>query len=223
MATDEVIAKLVRDLQPVRPLPLPHVRLARWGLVVVATIAAVAAGIGPRADLQASMATLPFQVHSILLLVVALSSAIAAFAIAIPGEWVEPWRRLAPAAAGLALVTWLVGELWVFAASGESLWPGIEGVGCVAKAFTFAVTPGLALTLMLGRGLPSDTRTMMLFAGLAVGAVGALGVELTCPMTSPSHLLVWHGGPVVAAALAAWLIGRTILDNVMPAVLRIRS
>ncbi|MEO7133192.1 MAG: NrsF family protein [Vicinamibacterales bacterium] len=217
-----MIATLVRDLQPVRPLPLPQVRLAQWGLVVVATMAVVTAWIGPRADLQASLATLPLHAHFGLLVVVAVSSAIAALAMAIPGERVQPWRRRAPVVAGLAWATWLFVELWVFAANGKSLSPGVEGVGCVAKAFTFAVTPGIALTLMLGRGLASDTRTMMVFAGLATAAVGALGVELTCPMTSPSHVLVWHGGPVVVAAMAAWVIGRAMLEKVTLVRLRPR-
>lgn len=216
MATDEVISNLVRDLRPVHPLPVPQARLTQWGLVVVATMAVVTAGLGARADLLASLVTLRFHAHSILLLMVALSSAIAALAMAIPGESVQSWRRWAPVAAVVAWAAWLFGELWVSAANGAGLWPGVEGVGCVAKAFTFAVAPGIALTLMIGRGLPSDTRTTMAFAGLAVAAVGALGVELTCPITSPSHLLVWHAGPVMAAVLAAWVFGRTMFDRFTP-------
>ena len=217
MATDEVIANLVRDLQPVQPLPVPQVRLAQWGLVVVATMALVTAGIGPRADLPARLATLSFPAHSLLLLLVAISSAIAALAMAIPGERVQPWRRWAPVAAGLAWAACLFGELW-FAANGEGLWPGIEGVGCVAKAFAFGVTPGMALMIMIGRSAPGDVPATMVFAGLAAAAVGALGVELTCPMTSPGHLLIWHAGPVVAAALAARVSGRAIFERVALAV-----
>ena len=223
MATDEMIASLVRDLQPVKPLPVPHVRLAQWGLVAVATTAAVTAGIGPRADLLASLTTVPFQAHALLLLLLALSSAIAALAMAIPGERVQLWRRWAPVAAGLAWAAWLGAELLVVAVNGQGLWPGTEGIGCVAKAFAFGVTPGIALTIMLGRGLPGDTRATMVFAGLATAAVGAFGVELTCPLTSPSHLLVWHGGPVVAAALAAWVVGRTIFTVATGAVAEIRG
>ena len=61
MATDDVIANLVRDLQPVRPLPLPRVRFAQWGLVAVPVMAIVMAAIGPRIDLVAAAATWSFQ------------------------------------------------------------------------------------------------------------------------------------------------------------------
>lgn len=210
MATDEVIANLVRDLRPVRPLPVPQVRLVQWGLVAVTTMVIVTAGLGPRANLLDSLATVPFHAHSILLGLVALSSAIAALAMAIPGEPVQPWRRWAPVVAGLSWAAVLLGELWVFAVRGQSSWPGMEGVGCVAKAFAFSVTPGLALMLMIGRSAPGDVRATMFFAGLAATAVGALGVELTCPLTSPSHLVVWHAAPVAAVVIAAYGFGRVV-------------
>ena len=53
----------------------------------------------------------------------------------------------------------------------------------------------------------------MIFAGLAAAAVGALGVELTCPMTSPTHLLLWHAGPVAAAVVLAAVWGRTVFHR----------
>lgn len=213
MATNDVISKLVRDLEPVSPLALPRVRLTRWGLIVVPAAALVVAAIGPRADLFAAAATLSFQAHFALLMLAAVTSAIAALAMAMPGEPIGQWRRVAPVAAVLAWAAWLSGELLVSAASGQVIWPVAAGWGCVAKSFAFGVTPAIVLTMMLGRGAPEDGRRTMIFAGLAAAAVGALGVELTCPMTSPTHLLLWHAGPVAAAVVLAAVWGRTVLHR----------
>ncbi len=223
MATNDLISNLVRDLRPVQPLPLPQVRLAQWGLVAVPATAIVMAAIGPRVDLPAAAATLSFQAHSALLLMAAATSAVAALALAVPGEQVGHWRRFAPVAAALAWGAWLSGELLVFAASGQEIWPIASGVGCVAKAFAFGVTPGVVLTIMLGRGAPGDARATMVFAGLAAAAVGALGVELTCPLTSPTHLLLWHAGPVVAAVMVAAAFGRTMFDRLTSVLSRTRG
>lgn len=218
MATDELIANLVRDLEPVRPLPLPRVRFANWGLIVGTTAAVVMAAIGPRSNLGASLSTLTFQAHVWLLFVCAVTAAAAALVLVVPGERMTRWRRVAPMAAGLVWMLWLLGELWVFAANGNELTPGVAGVACVAKALAFAVVPWIGLMIMLGRGAPGDIGTTMAFAGLAAAAVGALGVELTCPLTSPSHLLAWHVTPVIAAVVTNVVLGRAMFTRIAGAV-----
>ena len=214
MATDELIASLVRDLKPVRPLALPRARFADWGLIVGVTAAIVAAAIGLRLNFWASLSTIAFQAHIWLLAVCAATAAGAALMLAVPGERVSWWRRLAPVTAGSAWLFWLFVELRIYAMSGAGLEPGWSGVACVAKAVAFSGTPGIALMIMLGRGAPPDARATLAFGGLAAAAVGALGVELTCPLTSPSHLLVWHAGPVVAAVIASQLLGRAMLNAI---------
>lgn len=213
MAIDDVIANLVRDLKPVRPLRLPRERLASWALVVALTLTIVAAVIGLRVNIRTSLWTMAFQAHSLLLVLCAASAAAAALMLIVPGELVSWWRRLAPVAAGTSWVIWLVCEVWLLVMSGEAASPGWTGAACVAKAVAFSVAPGVALAIMLGRGAPGDARSMMAFAGLAIAAVGALGVELTCPLTNPSHLLAWHAGPVVTAVAASWLFGRAMFDR----------
>lgn len=207
MATNDVIDALVRDLEPVSPLSLPRVRLRRWLMASVAVGAASVAVIGRRGDLATTVFAQPFQAHVAFLVLAAVSSAAAAMALAIPGEPVGMWRRAAPAVALSAWLAWLAGELMPLAAAGEAAWPA-AGWGCVAKAFAIAATPGLILAIMVGRGAPIDVRATVTFAALAAAAVGALGVELTCPLDGPMHLMLWHAGPVMVVVLLAALFGR---------------
>jgi hypothetical protein len=207
MATNDLINALVRDLEPVSPLPLPRVRLWRWMLASVAVSAAAVAVLGRRGDLATTLFAQTFQAHVAFLVLAAVSSAAAALALAIPGEPVGAWRRAAPPVALGAWLAWLAGELMPLVAAGASAWP-VAGWGCVAKAFAIGTTPGLMLAVMVGRGAPADVRATVTFAALAAAAVGALGVELTCPLDGPMHLLLWHAGPVMAAVLLAALFGR---------------
>ncbi|MDP3717414.1 MAG: NrsF family protein [Acidobacteriota bacterium] len=209
MATNDVIDALVRDLEPVSPLPLPSVRLRRWLMASVAVGAASVAVLGRRGDLATSVFAQPFQAHVALLVLAAVSSAAAALALAIPGEPVDRWRRAAPAIALGAWLAWLAGELMPLAAAGGAAWPE-AGWGCVAKAFAIGATPGLLLAIMVGRSAPGDVRATVTFAALAAAAVGALGVELTCPLDGPMHLLLWHAGPVMAVVLSAAVFGRAM-------------
>ena len=61
---------------------------------------------------------------------------------------------------------------------------------------------------MVGRGAPGDVRGTVTFAALAAAVAGALGVELTCPLNGPMHLLLWHAGPVMVVVLLAAMFGR---------------
>lgn len=207
MATNDVIDALVRDLRPVSPLPLPPVRLRRWLMASAALGAATVAMIGRRGDLAAAMFSQPFQAHVAFLVLAAVSSAAASLALAIPGEPVRGWHRAAPAVALGVWLAWLAGELMPLAAAGAAAWPA-AGWGCVAKTFAIGATPGLILAIMIGRGAPGDVRATVTFAALAAAAVGALGVELTCPLNGPMHLLLWHAGPVMVIVLLAALFGR---------------
>ena len=207
MATNDLIDSLVRDLEPVSPLPLPAIRLGRWAAASVALVAASVAVLGRRGDFGTAVFTQPFQAHVLFLILAAVSSAGAALALAIPGEPLRSWRRAAPALALGAWVAWLAGELMPLAATGGAAWP-VAGWGCVAKAFAIGVTPGLAMAVMVGRAAPGDVRGTVTFAALAAAAVGALGVELTCPLNGPMHLLLWHAGPVLVVVLLAARFGR---------------
>lgn len=207
MATDDLIDSLVRDLEPVSPLPLPVVRLWRWSAAAVAVVAVAVAVLGRRGDLGTALFTMPFQAHALFLILAAISSAGAALALAIPGEPVSAWRRAAPPLALGAWLAWLAGELIPVAAAGGATWPD-AGWGCVAKAFAIGVTPGLLMAVMVGRAAPGDARSTVTFAALAAAAVGALGVEMTCPLDGAMHLLLWHAGPVMVVVLLAALFGR---------------
>lgn len=215
MATSDVVDSLVRELEPVSPLAVPRVRLWRWLAVSAAVAAATVAVLGRRGDLGVALFTKPFQAHALFLILAAISSAAAALALAIPGEAVQSWRRAAPTLALGAWVAWLAGELMPLAANGGAPWPA-TGWGCVGKAFVIGATPGLLLAIMVGRGAPGDVRGTVTFAALAAAAVGALGVELTCPLTSPMHLLLWHAGPVMVVVLLAAFFGRAVFAALAP-------
>jgi hypothetical protein len=184
-------------------------------MVSAAVGAATVAVSGRRGDLATAAFAQPFQAHVAFLIVAAVSSAAAALALAIPGEPVRWWRRAAPAVALGAWLAWLAGELMPLAAAGGAHWPE-AGWGCVGKAFAIGITPGLLLAIMVGRSAPGDVRGTVTFAAMAAAAVGALGVELTCPLNGPMHLLLWHAGPVMVVVLLAALFGRAAFAAFAP-------
>lgn len=215
MKNDELIGALVRDLAPVTPLPLPVARATAWAAAACALGGVVVTTLGLRSDLRHAAATPAFQAHLALLLVATFSAAGVALVLAMPGERLSGWLRLTPLAAVAAWLAWLGAELGIVALWHPSTPLAVDaGWGCIGKALAVGLAPGVVLTVMIGRGAPMDMRRAAMFAGLAAAGVGALGVELACPKTSPMHLLVWHAGPALALVLAATLFGGSMLSAV---------
>jgi hypothetical protein len=203
MATNELISELVRDLRPVQPLPVPPVRTAWWILVAAASATAAVAALGVRPDLSPAAMTMAFQAHVFLLAGAAAGSAASALSLAVPGERRSRWLRSMPVVAVLGWIGWLIAELVSHAAADGQLRPIGPGWGCVAKAFAAALIPGGVLAVMVARAAPLEWRSPVALAALAGAAVGALGVEVTCPLNNPMHLLIWHAAPVLVTVLAA--------------------
>ena len=96
MRTDELIVQLARAAGPVRPLPGPSVRLARWTAAAVPMTALGVIVIGPRADVLTAIHQPTF---------VGLAAATLGHGPALGGRRVRaerPGRRALAAAAGRA-------------------------------------------------------------------------------------------------------------------------
>lgn len=211
MATSDVIAGLVRSLQPVTPLAVPSRRFTRWAASAAVVAVAVVLALGPRPDLLLQLTSLTFMTHVALLMLAAGGSAWAALVLAAPGERFRFVRRAMPVGAAAAWVAWLCVELISQASGGGRVWPVVGGWGCVAEAFAVGAVPGVIILRMVGRGAPTELRPAMTLAVLAGCATGALGVEATCPVGHPLHVLIWHAGPLVIAVAAAALFSPALL------------
>jgi len=85
MSHEELIVTLASEARPVRPLPAPTVRLARW---VLATLVAVCIGValrGLRANWATAFGAPSFVITNLLILVVALLAGWAALSLSVPG------------------------------------------------------------------------------------------------------------------------------------------
>jgi hypothetical protein len=208
MTVDDVIPRLVRDLKPVTPLSLPATRAWRWGVLAAVSGALVVGATGVRPDLARVGTSLTFQAHAVLVLLATSMAALAALALSVPGERLHPRRLWTPLLAAAVWVALLSADIGLAMAGGDMKALSVDfGWGCVAKALTLEVLPGVVLFTMIGRAAALDVRRTLLFAGLATAGIGALGVQFTCPKTATMHLIVWHAGPVLALTATAALAG----------------
>jgi len=203
-----IVARLLGELTPVRPLWPPWMRLACW-LVLAFGVVALAAAVGLRDDLGVEMERPRYFFDLAILLAGAGLAATLALLAAVPGR--IGGRRARDLSIGLlvlALAAAFLGDLPSAVAPRSSLLTSLRCVACVAA---FGFVPWIALHRAAGRAAPIDGNVTALCVGAAAFLVGAAAVRVACPYDDVPHLLLWHGLPVVLWAVVATVLGGALL------------
>lgn len=210
METDELIQCLVRHARSTQSLPAPLWRTVEWLAIALPAVAVVVALEGPRDDLAEKLADIRFLAEQAAALASAATAAAAAFTMVIPGQN----RRLAflplvPIAVWLGSLGQRSLDTWL--ANGDAFDLTVDW-GCVLGIITASAVPGLAMTMMLRRGVPLAPHLTMLLGAFASLAVGNVGLRLCHPQDAGLIVLVWQFGSVMLlSTLAAWA-GRRVLN-----------
>ncbi len=207
-ANDTVLARLVADLRPVRPLHLRR-RLLGW-LFLQGLILAVVASQALRPDIAAALHGPAFVIELAVLLSAGGVSAWLAVRTAFPAR--SPSWRLVGAALALAGV-----GLILFAAHsrGPDMPAGAFAAGarCLTMTVTLAALPWLVLVALLVRGAPVAPARAGALAGAASLLFAAAGARVACALDDPVHLMVWHGLPVVLGVGLSGVLGAAWLGR----------
>lgn len=211
MRTDELIRQLATDVTPVRPLaPLP-LRLLGWATVAAVSFGVVLLLMGVRRELGDALDRADFAFEAALLILTAISAAVGALVVSVPGAERSVVVRWLPLGAGLACLVWAAGELAFASATGAPTGRLTFAWNCIYKTASIAVVPSVAMFALLRRAAPLHGAWAGLLALLATAAVGVLGANIICPIDRPLHMLLWHVAPLMAfgglgAALGTWLL-----------------
>jgi hypothetical protein len=203
MTRDQLVRALVAELAPVRRLPRPSIRAARWAGLAALSVALGAWLLGLRPDLLHKLSEPAYLAQTAALIAIAGAAATAAFRLAVPGA-----ARAAPVVPVLAGLTWLV---VVARRSGldddAAALAWRTGLPCVARVVGLASAPAAAVIVLLRRAAPHDRRWIGGLALLAAAALAALGTQAVCARDQAAHVLAWHVIPVAAIALAGLAAG----------------
>ncbi|WP_296677940.1 NrsF family protein [Novosphingobium sp.] len=207
---DTLIAALVDDLRPAAPLYQSR-GMAYAVLALLAGAALVTGILGMRPDFAAGRpAALPVIAAGIFL-VLALSSASAAIAMARPAVgarrdgwgWTALMAAVLPAGAlFLAVQDGMSGLVQAFAPA---------GLYCLALGSAASVLSAAALIIWLRRGAPSSPPRAGLLVGVAAGSAGVFATSLWCQHDGLPHIGIWHGLTVIVGGIA----GRTLLPRLL--------
>lgn len=208
--TEDLIAALARDAQPVRPLASPWRRLLAWLAISLPWVIAVVAVISPREDLADKLSDPRWVLEQLATLATALTAAVAAFCAGVPGR--ARWERILPLPP-FAFWVGLLGlgcvQAWLVAGpKGLTLYPDWV---CFPGIVLVGAVPAVAMALMLRRGAPVAPVVSTALGALAAAALADFGLRLFHPQDASLMVLVWQVGSVVILTIAGGLVGPTIV------------
>lgn len=197
---EEFLGELVADCQPVCRMKPLWLRLLIWIGLAVIGIGVLGTFLGWRGDLLMKFRSTYFVAELIVLFLLSFWAAYAAFKVCVPGQrcrgvyfWVIP------------LVVWLVmvlvsflpelAEHGVFAVIGNSHFLCVRGI------LILAVIPFLASFFLVRFGAVVYPKYSGYMVALSAAAMGALGLQMLCPIDDVGHYLVWHMSPVFGIAV----------------------
>ena len=212
MRTDELIVQLARAAGPVRPLPGPSVRLARWTAAAVSMTALGVIVIGPRADVLTAIYQPTFVALAVATLGTALLSAAGAFVLSVPGIERSPLQRAVPLLAGGVWALVLVVLLTTGGDPVQRILALPFHWACVIEIVGLSIVPSWVLFVMLRRAAPLRRAWSAAFATLAAVALAAVATQVICPLDDPAHQLVGHLLPVALLSLSGTIVGRRWLN-----------
>ena len=194
-----------RAVRPLRPAWVRALWVALWAALALAVLPVV---IGFRADI----ASLGFALSwgaAVFECVAGLGLVVLALREAVPGSGVTLPIGSAALTAGIAVQVVVAVLSWLHRGMPGGLFPP-EGAHCFPMESTLAL-PALALTMVLvGRAYAVRPRWAGLLGGAGAGLLTDGVWHLICPYADLSHVLVWHGGAVLALAAFGWLAGSVV-------------
>ncbi|GIQ78695.1 NrsF family protein [Bradyrhizobium sp. RD5-C2] len=211
MKTDELIAALSNNVEPVDRRLVGRTVAIALGLGLVAALGLVFAGLGVRADLATPRA------------VIFLSLKLA-FALGTVGAASVYLTRLARPAGerkiSLGLAALPFGVIMLLAAislgrAPSSHWDrmvmGDQWLECLISVPIIAIVPFAVVIWAVRKAAPTNLVQAGAFAGLVAGGVSAVGYALHCTDDSLPFVALWYGGTIVLCTLAGALLGPRLL------------
>lgn len=208
--SDTLIASLVGELRPVKPLSFARGLTYALSAAAVSALAVVGS-FGVRPDLIAGQFDPVYLIATGLFLVLGIAAAVTVIVMSRPqvgnehGGWV--WAAAMVALLPLAAIIVSFGG-GSDVLSRESLTHGLEclmvGGGASMLVFTILVS-------WLRKGAPTAPDRAGLLTGIAAGSLGIFAFSLHCADNDIVHIGLWHSGVVLLMAV----LGRTLVPRLV--------
>ena len=211
MKTDDLVDMLSTNVEPVgRGLVVRTISIAVAAAAVLA-LGFMLVGLGVRADLTATRATV------YLLLKVAFALAVVGMAMRYLARLARPGAEggISPLAIAVPFAAIALLGIINLGMAPSSHWNGMilgnEWIECLLSIPIIAIVPFAVTIFAVRRAAPTNLVRTGAVAGLVAGGISAIAYALHCTDDSLPFVAVWYGGTIVLCTLAGAALGPRLL------------
>jgi hypothetical protein len=211
MRTDDLIAMLSTNVEPVDGRKLGRAFGTALILGGAAAVAVVLVGLGARTDLTEVDAFVSVLLK--IVFTVAILGLACAYLIRFARTGGERRAPLALLAVPFAAIIVLAGISLALAPHSHwnSMIVGNQWLGCLLSIPIIAIVPFTLIIWAVRQAMPTDLRRAGALAGLVAGALSATGYALHCIDDSVPFVALWYGGTIALCMLAGAALGPRLL------------
>ena len=204
---DSLINGLADELEPVKPLAHPLLRMTPLIMVCIFYVAAMIAMLGPREDFMPKMMYEIDYVFEILLsLGIFISSAVALGWMSVPDMRGQTWMKAVPVTLAGAFVLWAV--LRIYFEWDQPLVFKLQNCSMDGLFMTFL--PVAALVFMSRRGATTQPGWTSFMTVLSFSGLGWAGLRFTCGAGTFMQSFVIHFIPFIVMGVVFGMFARRI-------------
>ncbi len=211
MKTDDLIAMLSTDVEPVdhrRTVRIIGVALAAGAAVA---IVAVIVALGLRSDLVGPWALAPLLLKIGFAVAALVPASIYLIRLARPGGE----RRMSALLVALPFLAITLLAAFSLALAPSAHWSGMvtghDWLECVISIPLIAIVPFALIIWAVRQAAPTDLPRTGALVGLVAGSLSAAGYALHCVDDSVPFVALWYGGTIALCTLAGWTLGPRLL------------
>ncbi len=204
--TQDLISSLSDDLSEVKSFPHPMKRAVLWSFIAIAYVVVVVAFLGIRTDISDKFNDPIYIFELSQILAIAVSAGFCSLWLCIPDMRGQNWMIAVP------LSLFAVFFLWVGLRTILDLHKGFEvhWSHCQTDSILFGFVPALSIFFLSTKGKTTHPNLIALMSILSVGALGYLGLRITCSSDDVGHLCSYHILPYFLFGIGVSLLARRI-------------
>ena len=201
---DDLIDNLSEDLQPVKKLACPVLRMLPWVVGTLIYLGGVLYFMGVRHDLGEQFQNAAFLFEMLLLLSMSLSAAYTAGLLSIPDMQGKKWMLAVPSTLFAVFMGRMLIEVVLSLPTMMDVRMGWHH--CMGDALLMLALPVLAITFIVKRGATTLPYWCSFMSAVAAGGAGWMTMRITCGAEHIAHIFVYHFTPFFIVAVLLGLV-----------------